>query len=969
VERYRELLQRIKAATDIVRIIEAKGIKLERSGKNFLGLCPFHGEKKPSFVVYPETQSFYCFGCGKGGDAIHFIQLLTGESFLETIERLAAEYGLGGIHFSEEDKVAIDKRKKAEDVLAKTAQFYRRNLPQDVSDHLTQTRGYTPETIEAFQIGYAAGGLKRHLVEECGFPEELGVDAGVLWRGKDESSRDFFYKRIVFPVIKAGRIVSMTGRSFPTADPKWLHLPGEIEHLYNEDALRNPEEYLAEGAPDCITASQNGLPSVGILGKNLKSSWVERFSRCEKVYLGIHLHENAGPEKALEIAGMLGDKARIVVVPEEGKDLTEYMQGKDPGVFQDLLKAALDSVQFQLRRIPSGLETVELGRVIKPILEAIAGKDEVAIETYLAYIYDEFKSVWGITKDDIKSYRGYIRDCQAKQRQGDGDGQAGIEIVWEDPYLLNPAQDFVNGKAYYTVYLPIRVAGVNDRLPYVVTSDREFFPLTKQDLQKHGLRLRRPTVIPSDLGRWSIEENVPNSIHQYLHGTPSVDPLALFSKIHDTIKTYLDYPDSRYYIFLTLFCIGTYFFMAFDSFPYVFLHATRRAGKTRSMEIIAPICFNSLIAASISDAAMYRSIENDRCTIFHDEAAKYKGKTQYDLSERLEIFNSGYKKSGSVRRCDGDDAHAPQDYSTYSPKVLANIEGLDDTAADRTVTMRLLRCGRRLPKFKIRALAPVFQEIRNCLYVFALDNHAEIESIYDELSDIPGLQDREEEIWGPIVTLAEFLDRRALKAADAQAKVSLLTDKMIEMAHSCRERKQEEEEEASNDQKILMAVVDFISDPEVYPREAEDGGTSEFYSSDDLGQWIMTREGWEKMSKNYLGRILTKFQILRNKHEDKLYIRGERGKQILYYRLNRERIEDVARRYGLQPQVAAMDGLASEAEGDGEENQYETENPGNGENLAQGNLAGDLEKKNGQQNGQQNRQQMQLLEVQDELPF
>ncbi len=906
---WREVIELIKTKVDIVVVI-GRLVELMATGRLYKGRCPFHDDRTPSLVVYPDTWSWYCFGCGCGGNLFDFLMRYEKKDFWEVVDVLAAEIGVTIQPPTPEEQKALEESRMVGQILAETVAFYAKSLTPELEGKLAAERKWTPETIKKFRIGFADGGLRTHLLDACKFPLDLCLKAGVLKQKEDGEVRDFFYHRYIFPNFRRGRVVHLTGRAVNGDPIKWLHLPGEIGFQFDEDSLLNPAVYLAEGLPDAITAENYGMPAVAIYGKQFKPEWVEKFSRCERVYIGVHLHEGKTPELAIRIAEALGDKARIVVIPGD-QDLNDYMKESTQEDFDRLLAAAPDAMRYELSLIPSGLDKVALAEKIKPLLVKLSRRDDADVEAYLTVIHDRFKDSVGLTKDDIKAYRKLVNQFRKTGTDDENKAVLPQDVVWEEPETISPAQDFVGGKAYFTIYLPVREKGVVTRVPFIISSDGERIYLNTRDqreLQRHGLRLKNKDQVPADSSRWSLKKDVPNSVYAFLNGEAEVDPVELFNWIYSLVTTYVDFPDPRYYILLPLWCIGTYCFMLFDSFPYIYLNATKRSGKTRTIEITAPICFNGIMAASVSDASMYRSIETDRCTFFCDEAEKYKGKNPRDVSERLEIFNSGYKKSGSVRRCEGDN-HTPQDFSTYSPKMLANIDGLDATAADRTLILRLLRAKKKIPKYMFRKLAPRFQAIRDGLYALIMRHHREIQEIYSQLEEDDRLKDREEELWGPMLVIAEFIDRYRLLKDPSLCAEELYSEQIFSLAMDSQRRKAEDEEEENPDIKILRGVVDFVGNPRNNPLEDESGRPTEFYSSDDLLRHLQEALGWEKLSKYSVGRVLRKLQLIKG-DEDKRYIHGSRdgAKTPLYYRLSRPVIADIAVRYGLQDAVAGFAG-------------------------------------------------------------
>lgn len=897
---FRDLVERIRDANDILSVVSER-LPLDRSHR---ALCPFHAETSPSFHVVPAGQYFHCFGCGAGGDVFRFVELRDRVPFMEALRLLAAraEIPLAGV--SHHDILHMKETRLVGEVLAAAAAYYHARLTPAARDYL-RARGLSDETIARFRIGWACGGLLEHLTRERGFGIEACLRAGVVRKTNGGRGGDFFSGRIVVPNVVRGRIVHLTSRSLGDAEPRHLHLPGAIPCLFNEDALREPEALLAEGVFDCLAAAQAGFPCAALYGTGaLRPDRLAPLGRAAcTLYLCLD-GDAPGREAALRLADSLGERARLVDLPD-GLDLADFLRDRPPSDLRALLDTAPTPVAREILRIPADAPKTALPRLLAPVLARLARLGRPEAEAYIQYLVRER---FNLRKEDADAYRAAvksIRDEAEAKAAAEADGDSSGTFVWEDYQPFNPAQDYRAGKAYFTVHLQRRLsaAGPLVRRPYVVTGDREVFPLTRAELDARGLRLQRADQVPSDTSRWSSSASAKNGVPAFLRGETSVDPVALLDRIRALFARYLDYPEPLYYDFLPLWCVGTYLFMAFESYPYVYLSGTKRTGKTRTIEIASPICFNSVMSASMSDAAMYRSTENDRCTIFHDEAARYSRKNRNDPSERLEIFNSGYKRSGSVRRCVGDDS-VPTDFSTYSPKLLASIEGLEQTSADRTITLHLLRARAEVPKFSHRLREAEFQEIRDSLYVLALERHADIAAIYAGLEPVRGLRDREDELWSPIFALAAFFDGLRLERDPGVPEADLLSSRMIRLAFSCRDRRQEDELEENPDQRILAAVLDFLE--EHSPLLDAQGAPTDLHTSDAVLEHVTRRDGLEWVTKHCLGKVLTKLQVLKDRRTDRPWLRtdGHRltpaGKQVLCYRLPADRVNDVAVRYALR---------------------------------------------------------------------
>ncbi len=895
-ENFRSQIERIREANDIVEVV-SEHLTLDRGNK---ALCPFHEEQTPSFHVNPKGQYFKCFGCGVGGDVFKFVELISSVPFMEAVQILAARAGVAMEEISPDELFRIKEKRQAEDILATAADFYHAHLTPEARAYLHK-RGLTDDTIDRFKIGFAAGGLLEHLTREKDFPIEACLRAGVVKKTNGGQAGDYFRNRVIFPNTFRGRVVHLSGRTLGDSEPRYLHLPGEIAFFFNEEAFRSPEVILTEGILDCLPAVQAGFACAALYGTcRFKEDDLPRLSAANMVYLCLD-GDKAGRAAASRIASLIGERVRVVSLPD-GTDLGDYLRDHSADDLKNLLAAAPGLVSYELAKIPTDTPKTELPRLLKPVLQILARLGRPEAEAYLGH---EIKQRFKLKKEDTDAYRSDVRKYRSRlekeQSPAEGEG-ATTDFLWEDFEPFNPAQDFQKGKAYFTVYLQKvdQKDGSLERLPHVVTSDRELFPLEKTELDRRGLRLLREGQVPSDMNLWSISDRVPNSVHAFIQGEAAVDPVALFDEIRSLFATYLDYTDPLYHDFISLWCLGTYFFMAFESYPYVFLSGTKRTGKTRTIEIAGPICFNSIMSASMTDAVMFRSTENDRCTIFHDEAAKFSRKQKADLSERLEIFNSGYKRSGCVRRCVGDE-NIPTTFSTYSPKLLANIEGLEQTSADRTITLHLLRAKGEVPKFSYRHLEGTFQKIRNSLYVLALLFHTEVADIYANLEIVKGLKDREDELWSPILALAEFIDGQRLVSDPSIEEADLLAHKMTRLAYSCRDRKQQDEIEDNPEQRILSAIVDFLA--ERSPILDQQGTPTDLHLSEDVLSYVNDRDTLDWVTKRYLGKVLYKLQIIKNKKKDKPYLRVDGGslvscgKQVLCYRLPPDRVKDIADRY------------------------------------------------------------------------
>ncbi|MFH1374780.1 MAG: CHC2 zinc finger domain-containing protein [bacterium] len=398
-DRSRGLIETVRLHTDIVDVI-SQFVTLNHQNK---ALCPFHKEKTPSFSVNSREQYFYCFGCGVGGDVFRFLELYQNRPFWQILVDLAGQAGIAVPTLTDEGRQDLHEERSIEDILTETAQFYHHSLTPKARQYLVEERGLSEDTIARFQIGFANGSLRQHLLDERHESVDLCLKAGVLTR-TDSGIRDYFYHRIIFPNIRRGRVVHLSGRSLDEQKPKYLHLPGGIRYLYNEDALSGEVVYIAEGIPDCLSAVQEGYPAVGTYGSyGFKPEYAERFSYCETVYLCLD-GDQAGLKGALKIGEIIGERAKIVQLPQ-GLDLNDYFRDNTKDDFDSLVASATGIIKFELSQIPSDTDKIELPRKLEPILLRLSRMDKAAAEAYLSY---KIKDHFNLKKTDIDGYRDIV---------------------------------------------------------------------------------------------------------------------------------------------------------------------------------------------------------------------------------------------------------------------------------------------------------------------------------------------------------------------------------------------------------------------------------------------------------------------------------------------------------------------------------------------------------------------------------
>jgi DNA primase len=406
-----ELLDEIKSKNDIIDIV-SQYVILKRSGRNYMGLCPFHKEKSPSFCVSPDKQIFHCFGCGVGGNVIHFIGKIENLNFIESLELLANRAGieLPKSGNAEDDRISRLKSRVYE--LNKcAAEFYHQNLYKPTAkpaQEYVKKRRLDNRTLKAFKIGYS--GRFNELYTELhskGFTEEEILASCLVNKNQDGKFIDRFRNRLMFPIFDArDRVIAFGGRVLDDSKPKYINSPEDIvyskgRHLfaYNLAKKDNPKTIIiVEGYMDAVSLHQRGISNaVASLGTALTEAQGRLLRRsCEKVVIGYDA-DGAGQAatlRGLEILQNLGCDIRILQI-EGAKDPDEFVVKYGPERFQKHVDSAISLVEFKVKMLKRQLNLENVNDKIKFLNEVanILSKIEnnMEREVYIDKISLEYK--------------------------------------------------------------------------------------------------------------------------------------------------------------------------------------------------------------------------------------------------------------------------------------------------------------------------------------------------------------------------------------------------------------------------------------------------------------------------------------------------------------------------------------------------------------------------------------------------
>lgn len=413
-----EKINEIRQSIDIVELI-SDYVQLSKQGRNYFGLCPFHGEKTPSFSVSPEKQIYHCFGCGAGGDAFSFLMELEGYSFQEAALKLAEkaniELELPSIQPDIESPAKREHRQmiEAHELLRKLYHhiLVNTNDGQKALEYLLK-RGFTQESIEKYQIGFALNSwdfaVKFFIKRD--FPAPILEKAGlIIKRENNDGYFDRFRNRIMFPIFDGkGNTIAFSGRMLGPGEPKYLNSPetplfNKSKILYNYHFARPKmrklqQAILFEGFADCIAADRAGVENgVATMGTSLTEDHVALIRRNVQQVTLCYDGDDAGIEAAYRAGEMFneaGFQVRVALMPE-GMDPDEYIAKFGGDKFQqEVIGQSQTFMSFKLLYFRRGKDLRNEGdrlQYVEDILHEISSlKKAVERDHYLRQLADEF---------------------------------------------------------------------------------------------------------------------------------------------------------------------------------------------------------------------------------------------------------------------------------------------------------------------------------------------------------------------------------------------------------------------------------------------------------------------------------------------------------------------------------------------------------------------------------------------------
>ena len=430
----KQVIEEIKNNANIVEVI-GDVISLQKAGRNYLGLCPFHGEKTPSFNVVEDKQFYHCFGCGRSGDVFKFIEEYQGVSFMEAVQLLGERVGIQLTMPVPSHPQQVSPHKALYDMHEEAARFYHAilmttKMGEEARAYLYK-RGLTDEVLKHFQIGLAPSErtyLYQRLADQ--FEEKDLLDSGLFYLSDGNQFHDTFFGRIIFPLTNdKGQVIAFSGRIWQETDnhtakyknSRSTSIFNKSYELYHLDKAKKgtgkiPELYLMEGFMDVIAAYRAGIENaVASMGTALSREHVEHLKRLTKKLVLVYDGDKAGQAATLKALDEIDDMPVQIVSMPDSLDPDEYLQKNGPEDLAYLLtKTRISPIEFYIHQYkPENSENlqaqIEFIEKIAPLI--VQEKSITAQNSYIHILADNLPSF------DYQQVEQIVNESRIVQRQ------------------------------------------------------------------------------------------------------------------------------------------------------------------------------------------------------------------------------------------------------------------------------------------------------------------------------------------------------------------------------------------------------------------------------------------------------------------------------------------------------------------------------------------------------------------------
>ncbi len=439
-------LMELRSRADVETIISSY-VNIKRAGRISKGLCPFHGEKTPSFTVYPDTQSYYCFGCGSGGDVVTFIKNIENLDYLDAVKFLADRVGMDVPEENSYDNTINKRRLRMLEANREAARFFHSCLGTKdgaVGYQYFKNRGLSDETIKKFGLGFAPdsfNALTNHLMSK-GYTKDELVFANLARRSQKNENNiyDNFRNRIMFPIIDVkGNVIAFGGRVMDDSKPKYLNTSDTMVYKKSQGvfalnlAKKSGKDslILCEGYMDVIALHQAGFTNaVAGLGTALTSEQASLLSRYASEIMIAYDADEAGQKaatRALQIFKNTPAKIKVLRL-SGGKDPDEIIKNYGVEKMRAIINGAANEIEFALLREHSKYDVASddgKRQYLRSAIEILSKVGAVELDIYASRIADELSVTKSVIVDEAKRiakkkvYSNQKKEFNQIQRQGD----------------------------------------------------------------------------------------------------------------------------------------------------------------------------------------------------------------------------------------------------------------------------------------------------------------------------------------------------------------------------------------------------------------------------------------------------------------------------------------------------------------------------------------------------------------------
>ena len=480
-----EYIQEVVRRNDIEEVV-GQYVQLRRRGRTLSGLCPFHNEKTPSFVVYPDTQSFYCFGCGAAGDVINFVRKYNNLSYVEGVKQLAARVGMP---LPEEDDKESRARQRLLEINRSAARYFYEQLNANTPEaaqarrYWKEKRGLSDATIRRFGLGYAPqdfGGLL-HYLRRRGFTESELEHSGLIKRSEKGNLYDIFRHRVMVPIIDVrGAIIAFGGRVLDDSKPKYINSPETMVYhksrtLFALNVAKkssNKRYILCEGYMDVIAMHVAGFDTaVCACGTALTSEQVKLLSEYADEVVLCYDSDEAG-QKATERSLTLfaNSSVKVSVLSYQGaKDPDEFIKKYGRDRFEMILNGTANPTEFQLKKAKAKYDLRSDDGRLNYLQEAIGiltaqGVTPTAQDVYAGRLAEET----GVSKQAILAQlKGAVHSAERRSYRKEQRGLAGQGIAADIRVPYTQGGDSALGAASAGRQLAAALLQNPEHIPYV----------------------------------------------------------------------------------------------------------------------------------------------------------------------------------------------------------------------------------------------------------------------------------------------------------------------------------------------------------------------------------------------------------------------------------------------------------------------------------------------------------------------